>query len=1055
MDQYRADLHIHSKYSRATSKNLTPRHLAAWAQVKGLDVVATGDFTHPQWLEELKSQLVYDHGLYRLKDATGLDAEISWHKGQPLPGDVRFLLSAEISSIYKRGGKVRKIHNLVYVPTFEAAEKLNVKLAKVGNLASDGRPILGLDSRHLLEMVLETDPKAFLVPAHIWTPWFSLFGSKSGFDSVEECFGGLSSHIFALETGLSSDPEMNWLLSSLDRFRLISNSDAHSGEKLGREANFFSGPRTFEAIYHALKGEGTGQEFLGTVEFFPEEGKYHLDGHMDCGVVMDPAETKARGGICPVCGKPLTIGVLHRVMDLADREKPARPANQPGFVSLIPLAEVLGEIHGVAPASKAVKEHLARLTGRLGSELSILSDAPLEDLAKDSPILAEAVSRMRAGKVFRQAGFDGKYGRVTVFAPGELDRLTRGGHLVAAQLKPSQEAPQSADSKTADVPPSAPAAPPSAPALSPKRSGGLNEHQRRAATAKDQRLLVLAGPGTGKTHTLLARVRHLVESGANPAEILVLTFTRRAAQELKDRLGDDSPAHGDSASAIADVSSVRADTLHSLGHDHWTEAYGEKPVLLSEEAAMQLYAEVNPELTGNKLKLSWQQLTLDRERMRLRLLSMVDAPEEGGDFAARYAKQKASWNLADYTDLLEFLLEKIETGIFASPFKHILVDEAQDLSPLQLAVIRGLAAGKTTFFAIGDPNQSIYGFRGAVSDVAKELQTFWPDLSTVTLTENYRSTQNILDLAHGLFPESQPLAAVGGLGSGEIIEFASPQSQREISWMAAKIRQLLGPTSSTLIRDDGPLFAPGDIAVLTRFKGLMGPIQKTLDRFGVPACVPESDAFWADARVKAILNAAGNFLGMARMEDAISLACPDHVLAQGPAEIAGYLRDTPPFDHLFWRSPAFGELVRAYGEFEGWAGLLSYVNGQTELELVGRRSEKVRIMTLHASKGLEFEAVFLPALEDGILPFAGAGLLSGKPTGAQASDEAEEARLLYVGLTRAKSMLYLSHCARRELYGRLVMLKPSRFLQRLDLDLARRSKLVAHNVRTETQGNLL
>jgi len=1104
MDQYRADLHVHSKYSRATSKGLTPRHLAAWARAKGLDVVATGDFTHPQWLEDLKAQLVPDgEGLLRLADPQGLEPEIPWLTGYPLPGHAKFILSAEISSIYKRGGKVRKVHNLVYAPSFEAAEKLNAKLARVGNLASDGRPILGLDSRHLLEMVLETDPLAFLVPAHIWTPWFSIFGSKSGFDSVEECFGSLSSHIFALETGLSSDPEMNWLVSSLDRYRLISNSDAHSGEKLGREANLFSGPVSYEGIYRALRGEGVGHDFLGTVEFFPEEGKYHLDGHLDCGVVMDPHETKAKRGVCPVCGKPLTIGVLHRVMDLADREQPVKPQGAPGFVSLIPLNEVLGEIYGVGPTSKKVKGHMARLLSRLGPELHILSDAPLEDLSKDSPILAEAVSRMRQGKVFRQPGFDGQYGRIRVFSPDELARLVRGTALVSQPNTGSGDVPGDLQPDAVRTPDEALAGETAAvQSLKAHQASqtpvpSLNERQRHAATSTDQRLLVLAGPGTGKTHTLIARIRHLLEGvntgdrprpGADPASLLVVTFTRRAAQELKDRL-DGVP--------------VRADTLHALAHEYWTEAYGEKPVLLSDEAARRLFAEVNPELTGPRLKQAWQQLTIDRERMRRRPMpvwpkapgqpkpalevSATGAPDIGNaeqapllqaagqtsghpggntgaptleDHASRYAKQKASWNLADYTDLLEFWLEKIESGIYENGFKHVLADEVQDLSPLQLAIIRALADGQSrSFFGIGDPNQSIYGFRGAVTDVARELQGFWRDLSVVALEENYRSTQPILDLAHGLFPNSRKLLAmrpVSQSGQGEIMEFTAPQALREVSWMAEKIRQLLGPTSSTLSRGKHHDLSPGDIAILVRFRGLMEPIQKVLTRFGVPCSVPESEAFWADSRVKAILNAAGRFLGMAGMEGALTLACPDRVLAKGPKEIAFYLRDVAPFDHLFWQSPEFGQLVDAYAKHGGWAGLLSHVNAQSELELVGRRAEKVRIMTLHASKGLEFEVVFMPALEDGILPFAGMGMLTGKLSASETPpDEREEERLFYVGLTRARTRLYLSHAEKRELYGRLLMLKPSRLLKKLDLHAASRSHLVAKTVRKEEQLGLI
>jgi len=312
VNTYIADLHIHSRFSRATSKNLTPRNLAAWARVKGVDVLATGDFTHPGWMDMISEQLApEENGLFRLRDEKGVAAEIPWYSGKINVGSVRFILCTEISSIYKKAGKVRKIHNLVFMPGLDAARKFNTRLAQVGNLASDGRPILGLDARDLLEMVLETDPLAYVVPAHIWTPWFSLFGSKSGFDRIEDCFGDLSGEIFALETGLSSDPEMNWLWSALDRFSLISNSDAHSGEKLAREGNIFSGEMSFAGMRAALRREDGATRFEGTLEFYPEEGKYHLDGHRKCGVMLEPRETLLHKGICPTCGKPLTIGVLN------------------------------------------------------------------------------------------------------------------------------------------------------------------------------------------------------------------------------------------------------------------------------------------------------------------------------------------------------------------------------------------------------------------------------------------------------------------------------------------------------------------------------------------------------------------------------------------------------------------------------------------------------------------------------------------------------------------------------------------------------------------------
>jgi DNA helicase-2/ATP-dependent DNA helicase PcrA len=417
---YIADLHIHSPFSRATSKECSPAGLFSWAGTKGIQVIGSGDFTHPGWLQRLKEDLEpAEAGFFRLRNENIPPLLPT----QPVTaGPVRFMLSAEISCIYKRHGAVRKVHNLVYVPDFSSAERINARLAAIGNIRSDGRPILGLDSRDLLEIVLEEAPDGFLVPAHIWTPWFSLFGSKSGFDRIEECFGDLTQHVFALETGLSSDPDMNRMISALDRFALISNSDCHSPSRLGREANLFSTGFDFFSLHEALKSN-TRDVFRGTIEFFPEEGKYHLDGHRDCGVRFEPEETRRVESICPVCHKPLTVGVLHRVLELADRQEPLYSDTSPVFHSLVPLPEVLGEILGVGPSSKAVERAYGLAIGCFGSEFGLLLQASPEEIREFSPLLAEAISRMRRGQVIRQGGYDGEFGTIRLFEKDELRRL--------------------------------------------------------------------------------------------------------------------------------------------------------------------------------------------------------------------------------------------------------------------------------------------------------------------------------------------------------------------------------------------------------------------------------------------------------------------------------------------------------------------------------------------------------------------------------------------------------------------------------------------------------
>ncbi len=1222
MQQFRADLHIHSRFSRATSGRLNARHLAAWARVKGLDVLGTGDFTHPKWRAELAEQLVVDEasGLYRLRDPRGLDAELPDYAGKPLAGRTLFMLQAEISSIYKRGGQVRKVHNLVYVPDMDAADRLSRRLAEVGNIESDGRPILGLDSRNLLEMVLETHPQAFLVPAHIWTPWFALFGSKSGFNSVAECFGDLSSEIFAMETGLSSDPEMNWLWSELDRFALISNSDAHSGDNLGREANLFSGEIGYESILRSLKGQGIGGRFLGTLEFFPEEGKYHLDGHRKCGVVMEPRETRARGGLCPVCGKPVTVGVLHRVVELADRETPIQSPGQQGYLSLIPLPEILSELLGVGPKSRRVAEQHARCVVRFGSELNILQDVSEAELSRFWEPLGEGIARMRRREVLRQSGYDGEYGVVRVFTDKERASIQRrsvvgglplleGMGVPAAPRADGDAAPRATGKgkkgKGTNRPslldalsgPSGPPGPPVQPDKSgrpakaerpgaatpepdfefspePSASGAapapsapdlpdgddgppppafaalsaprppegaamrFNPAQRRALTAGPQPVLVLAGPGTGKTRTLVGRVLHLAETGIDARRILAVTFTRRAAAEMDERLaaalGEDAPL-------------PRTDTLHALAFEYWHRATPTPPVLLSEEAARRVFAEANPDEPAQRLREAWEAIGVCREKMRSCLV-------EHAPLLARYTEQKAAWNLADYTDLLEFWLDQIQNSIYASPWRHVLVDEIQDLSPLQLTLVRALAPrGGAGFFGIGDPDQSIYGFRGAHGDVAAFLHEAWPDLSVVALEENYRSSARILDFAGGLMQGRSacgPLRAARDL-PGELHLFEAPTAEGEAAWIGEQIRGLIGSTSHSLldaghgrsrrgtVLDEGG-FSPGDIAVLVRVKSLIPQLQRTLTRFGVPCAVPEAEAFWTDQRVALILGAAGRMLGIGStasppgpalpaglshrrlvaegvhpsLADRLGLSaqpgrpaedgepapgmpeghdgydghdgqdaevdgsgggeaplrpdaeipargmppevdCPPKVLAKGPLGVAAYLRETPPFDDLFWQSSAFRALSRAYDTHGGWSGLMNWISLQSELELVRRGSEKVQIMSLHAAKGLEFRAVFLPALEDGIMPFAGAGTLTGKPDPEARTDVDEERRLLYVGMTRASEGLFLSCAARRQLYGRELRLKPSRFLDDVPLEGLRRSMLVQHQKRKERQLSLM
>ncbi|MDL2209797.1 UvrD-helicase domain-containing protein [Desulfovibrio sp. OttesenSCG-928-O18] len=1089
MTQFRADLHIHSRYSRATSRRLTPANLAAWARVKGLHVLGTGDFTHSGWRKELKDSLEFDDasGLYKVRDARAVDAELPEYADKGEKTNALFMLQGEISSIYKRGGAVRRVHNLVFMPNFEVAEKFCAKLAQAGNLESDGRPILGLDSRNLLEMVLEADPRAFLIPAHIWTPWFSLFGSKSGFNDIADCFGDLTPEIFALETGLSSDPEMNRMWSALDKFKLVSNSDAHSGENLGREANLFSGTATYDGIYRALKGLPTETVFNGTLEFYPEEGKYHLDGHRKCNVVLDPQETRSLGGICPVCGKPLTVGVLYRVMELADRDEPVYGESE-HFQSLIPLAEVLSEILNCGSKSKKVAALHAKVVAKFGSELAVLQTVPVDELARFMAPLGEGIDRMRRGAVTREGGYDGEYGVVRVFSEKERREFTRGATLTGLSPAPAavgltldgQEAqkpkrvrkPKTAPVETPGTGQEAPdtkeePAPPAPQAAEPELYVPLhqNEAQERAAAAGPGPVLVIAGPGTGKTRTLVERAAHLLEQGVSARHILAVTFTRRAAGEMDERLGAMLGArHG------KDVAVPRSDTLHALAFELWHRTHDEAPTLLSEEAAKRVFAEGNGDVPPARLREAWDKIALAREKRE-------ELDEDLANMYTRYSRQKGGWNLADYTDLLEFWLEQIQSGLFTTPWTEILVDEIQDLSNLQLTLLKAILPkdGKG-FFGIGDPDQSIYGFRGAHGEAQAFLQEAWPDLTVIALRENYRSAPAILRAASALLGEKSAcgtLVAARGAGrdapdpenTARIHLFEAPSAESEASWVAAQVRALIGGSSLTLrdqVREAGLAlpetgsYSPSDIAILVRMRSLAPVLQKALTRVGLLASVPETEGFWMDERVARLIREAGRMIGIADGIEEDRLPCSDAILARGPAGIAAYFDGLEFFDAMFWQSTAFKALDKAYKEYGGWQGLINWVNLQTELELVKSRSERVQIMSLHAAKGLEFKAVFLPALEDGLLPFAGPGMLTGQmDRSVSPPDLDEERRLFYVGLTRAKESLFLSLAAHRRLFGKELNLKPSRFLTDLPLEGLNRSALVAKQKREEKQLRLL
>ncbi len=1056
-----ADLHIHSPFSRATSPESNLKGLAAWARAKGIHVVGTGDFTHPGWLAQLREQLVEaEPGLFRLRDE---DIPPALPGLAPEPLATRFLLTAEVSSIYKRHGKVRKIHNILYAPDFASVERLNGVLAGIGNIEADGRPILGLDSRDLLEILLEEAPDGFLVPAHIWTPWFSLFGSKSGFDTVEECFGDLAEHVFALETGLSSDPAMNRLISALDRFTLISNSDCHSPGKLGREVNVFAAELDFFAMRAALKDPARG--FAGTVEFFPEEGKYHCDGHRKCGVSLEPPETRRLNAICPVCSRPLTVGVLHRVMELADRDAPLYPAGAPAVESLIPLTEVLGEILGRGPATKGVMEQYGRLVNLFGSEFAVLRTVPVEEIGRRySPLLAEAIERMRESRVIRTPGFDGEFGVIRLFAEGERSRFAGQTSLFG-----SPRGRRAEKKETVRRPlPMAAAVPPAAGA--PAAGRPRNPEQETAMACDAATVLVAAGPGTGKTFTLVGRIaRLLADPAVDPRGLVAITFTNRAADELTERL---NAALGERAQGIF------VGTFHRYCLD-WLRRDRPGLVVVGDEERELLVKRLFPELETGALRRLTEEI-------------LAAAPLEGtvSEAAARYRAALDGLPGIDLEAVIPRLVHRLATepdfsARVTAGLSHLFVDEFQDLNDDQYRLVE-LLGRAARVFAIGDPDQAIYGFRGAnlrhFLDFARR-----PATANLSLSRNYRSAPAILAAATAVIGHNRERSGVGLVAHQSTAATiacrpaATPQAEAE--GVVQGIEALLGGVSHFSLNtgrggSGGSELAFGDIAVLYRLSQQAEPLAEALARRGIPfqlvgatpffmrpalrpayylvraalaGTVTEhlellrtvrgvgtatldrldrelplgDDFFAAIGHASLTPTAREAILAVRDQRDRFAERCQaDGVAAALDAVLPGFAVDTasPEARRLLTLAGAFGRDLAAFGR---------HLAENRRATVYDQRAEAVALMTLHAAKGLEFDAVFLTGLEEEILPCR----LPGRP-----ADLEEERRLFYVGLTRARRHLALSWAASRTLFGKTHDQQPSRFLAEIPAELLVREK---------------
>lgn len=952
---YYTDLHIHSKYSRATSKSLNLEELAIWAKKKGLSLIGTGDFTHPAWFAEIREKLVqYDDGTFRLKPE--IEREIG--------ASVKFILTVEISTIYKKWDKTRKVHHVVFAPNIQTAENFRNKLDAIGNIKSDGRPILGLDSRDLLETVLESGENSYIIPAHIWTPWFSVLGSKSGFDSIEDCYGDLSEHIFAVETGLSSDPEMNWHVSKLDKFRLVSNSDAHSASKLAREATVFSTDPNYYSIMNALK---TGDGYTGTVEFFPEEGKYHEDGHRKCNVCMTPEETKQHNGICPVCGKPMTIGVSYRVNELSDRKEIITPPLTAGKVfSLVPLQEIISEINGVGPSSKSVVCEYERLINTFGSELAILQDIPVDEISKSSTLLGEAVSRLRQGKVIKHAGFDGEYGVIRLFEENELGKKKRSSHVCknAVNLKLDIEIPKlepvknvkenltistaeiQNEIKTEDTP----------------KQKWLDEYQQNAIKNENSQLLIVAGPGSGKTTVLTQRIANLIkDKNIQPENCLAITFTRRASQEMRERLDK-------ILENKANLLNIH--TFHSLCFSILKENY--------ERAGL------NEDFTV----MSEQEKALCKDE------EIIENALGFDDLIILTVKL-----LTENEDIL---------NTYRSRFKYVSVDEYQDIDENQYKLIRLLVPQDGSIFVIGDPNQAIYGFRGGDAKFFNNFTQDYPETQVINLKNNYRSTNSIVDASNQMI-NCFNIVSKFDKPHEKITIHKAPTDKAEAEFIASTIENLIGGHSFFSIdsqRTDGCEcdYSFSDFAILYRTSSQLPPIIEALKRTGMPFVKLSNDLLCEQKPVMELINSLNDNEPIFEQIEKSNYEIDNYIL-KFLIKIAHKSKNKQEFIHE--------------------------VSMLTEADTLDKRADRITLMTLHASKGLEFKCVFIAGLENEILPLYRA---------KEEKEIEEERRLLYVGMTRAKERLFLTHAEKRKWLGVFKNLPISPFLTKIKEDLLELSK---------------
>ncbi len=1055
-----ADLHIHSHFSIATSKQLIPEYLDYWARLKGITVIGTGDFTHPGWIKELKEKLEpAEQGLFKLKKEYILPNLQNFKNLGSFEGkQIRFILTSEISSIYKKNGKVRKVHNVIFAPDFETVEKIQQSLINIGgNITSDGRPIMGLDSKNLLEIALNASENIFFIPAHIWTPWFSVLGDKSGFDSIEECYEDLTKYIYALETGLSSDPPMNWICSFLDKFTLVSNSDAHSPEKLGRNANIFNTELSYNSIVNALK-TGNPEQCHGTIDLFPQEGKYHYDGHRKCGILWNPVETLQHKGICSECGKKVTVGVMNRVVQLSDREDFRERKNRLPFYSIIPLKEILSEIQGIGPNSKKIDKIYHSVLNKIGPELDILLNKPIEEIKKNgNDILAEAIRRMRNGEIYIKEGFDGEFGVIKVFQDDDIKALKSQDSLFGDfyelttppqrelinfdleefhKLREKQEKETIESEKIQKE-------------IKFQDSNlleNLNTEQQKAVEHFSDPALIIAGPGTGKTRVIAVRIANLIRNKkVGPENILAVTFTNKAANEMKERL--------ELLLEKEIVSRLQVCTFHAFGYKIILE-YLDKTVrrknftIIDEDYKRIILQQIGCD--KKQLKKISESITGNKQNLKT-----AEQISENSEIFRKYEEILKEQNLFDLDNLiyLPVLLFKKYPEIlthYRNQFQWIMVDEFQDVNFAQYQLIRKLMPeNDSNLCVIGDPNQSIYGFRGANVKFIQSFTNDYPKAKIYKLRKSYRCPENVLKASDNVIQRNSEKRFLDGIQSELKITISENSSDKsEAEFVARTIERMIGglrffsmDSRITEGNEEAEIKSLSDFVVLCRIKSQMKNLEKALKDHSIPYQKIGTETLFNKEPVKSIIeiisflrNPKQAFL-KEKLSQKIKINEIEFLKNKISAEsvkdiiqsiIEKYFQKENDKEEIK-KLLAFSENFRSnINEF------LKNISLGTEIDTFQPELEKVALMTLHAAKGLEFQCVFIVGCEDGLLPYS---LFE-----SQKTDIEEERRLLYVGMTRAKKYLYLTHAKRRFLLGKEYKPVRSPFLNSIEKELIEFSK---------------